>query len=114
VVNSSLTGNSPIAIGICAERSHINTLPGWKDSAAYGYHGDDGKIYTGRGDRTGISDTKAPFGEGDTVGCCVNLEDRLLFFTRMGKIIGTYPLSPHLSLAWAIKIVTLLWLWEEV
>ena len=43
---------SYIGIGLSADKSDLNSLPGWRPNT-YGYHGDDGRLFeekiTGRG-----------------------------------------------------------------
>ena len=86
-----------VAIGLSTKSFNPHDrLPGW-DLQSFGYHGDDGGIFHGRGDmlrRYGPS-----FGPGDTVGCGLqypsepnSLEDTInggkIFFTKNGKFLG--------------------------
>lgn len=58
---------------------------GWKDKA-WGYHGDNGYIYS---DRPDFGDPFGPeFGDEDTIGCGVNFKEGIAFYTRNGEVIG--------------------------
>eukprot|EP01035_Chromulina_nebulosa_P033188 gene33188-44432_t len=61
-------------------------FPGW-DNESYGYHGDDGAIFHGRGRQLGTYGPK--FGVHDTVGCGLNYNNMSIFFTLNGKYLGT-------------------------
>lgn len=73
-----------IGVGLSAERVQLNRLPGW-DTNSFGYHGDDGNVFTdsGSGDKYGPT-----FTTGDVIGCCLNLTDRTIFFTKNGENLG--------------------------
>ena len=64
-------------------------MPGW-DQNSWGYHGDDGGIFHGRGDM--LRRYGPTYGPGDTVGC--GLERRAagipsrVFFTLNGRFLG--------------------------
>lgn len=83
-------GNECIAIGF-VHRSFVleGRQPGW-DASTWGYHSDDGRLYTG----TGLGTEFAPaYGEGDTVGCGVfqsagGGNDLCFFFTKNGVLLG--------------------------
>jgi len=75
-----------VAIGLSTRRfSPADKMPGW-DAESFGYHGDDGGIYHGRGDmlrRYGPS-----YGPGDTVGCGLEYGSRRVFFVKNGVFLG--------------------------
>jgi hypothetical protein len=64
-------------------------MPGWEEGS-YGFHGDDACIYS-----VESRAYSTPFATGDTVGCCLlldntNPEDQrgTIFFTHNGKKLG--------------------------
>lgn len=91
VVNNVDTNQFPedfecVAVGLATRYfSKDRLLPGW-DMESYGYHGDDGAIYHGRGRQLGAFGST--FGLDDTVGCGINYVDRSIFFTLNGKLLG--------------------------
>lgn len=89
-----------ISIGFSDEHFKTSRQTGWEQNS-YGYHGDDGRLYhgQGRGDMFG-----PPFTVGDTVGAGINYASQEFFFTKNGKLVGTYakdvkcPLYPTVGL----------------
>jgi hypothetical protein len=71
-----------VAVGLATRDFELKRLPGW-DNASYGYHGDDGAIFHGKGRQ--LATYGPSFGAGDTVGCGVDYESRSIFFTLNGK-----------------------------
>ncbi|KYR00730.1 hypothetical protein DLAC_02771 [Tieghemostelium lacteum] len=69
-----------IGIGVCTSQMPTNRLPGW-EKQSYGYHGDDGNLFKGSGSGKQYGPT---FTTNDVVGCCVNLMQNTLFFTKNG------------------------------
>eukprot|EP00252_Welwitschia_mirabilis_P004656 TRINITY_DN14955_c0_g1_i1.p1 TRINITY_DN14955_c0_g1~~TRINITY_DN14955_c0_g1_i1.p1 ORF type:complete len:458 (-),score=92.78 TRINITY_DN14955_c0_g1_i1:28-1401(-) len=85
VRNKGEKGN--VSIGFTDERFKNSRQPGWEMNS-YGYHGDDGMLYYG-------PNKSEPFGPkfstGDTVGAGINYASQEIFFTKNGKVVGTYP-----------------------
>lgn len=82
VLNKGKIGG--IGIGLTAESSALNQMPGWKNNGI-GYHGDDGKLYY----QIGYEIEFGPkFANNDIVGCGLNLNDTSVFFTINGKYLG--------------------------
>ncbi|XP_060683697.1 SPRY domain-containing protein 3-like [Hemiscyllium ocellatum] len=82
-----------IAVGAVPYDYNLKQLPGY-DTCSAGYHGDDGKLYAGRGVAQRVSDKCQ---SGDRIGCG-SREDRAgqqntgsasLYFTRNGKEVGS-------------------------
>lgn len=73
-----------IGIGFCASDALLNQLPGWTTNS-WGYHGDDGKKF----DSSDKCEAYGPtFSTGDVVGCGINFEHQVAFFTLNGKFLG--------------------------
>jgi len=75
-----------VAVGLSS--AHFNAvcrLPGW-DAESFGYHGDDGCLFHGKGVQ--ISEYGPNFGVGDIVGCGINYKSRSIFFTLNGCFLG--------------------------
>lgn len=84
VICAGATGR--IGLGLCGREVCLKKMPGWQ-KVSYGYHGDDGCAFkeTGQpGEKYGPK-----YGEGDVVGCCWDMVDNLVFFTRNGIALGT-------------------------
>ena len=67
-------------------------FPGWR-WRSFGYHGDNGKLYLGRGSATsqkGLAEQKEDkkYGKGDTVGCGYDPEGHQVFFTHNGELLS--------------------------
>lgn len=75
-----------MAVGFATKTASLSRPVGWEPEA-WGYHGDDGRCFTGQnvGRHYGPS-----FNTGDTIGCGVNFRDNVFFFTRNGKKLGQY------------------------
>jgi hypothetical protein len=62
---------------------------GW-DEGSWGYHGDDGKTFCG-GTNSSAGDCYGDqYDTGDVIGCGVNFEEKIAFFTKNGKVIGKF------------------------
>jgi hypothetical protein len=70
------------------------------DAHSYGYHGDDGMLYTQGG--SGV-EYGAAFESNDVIGCCINLIDNTFFFTRNGSKLGAY--------CWVLLLADIFVLW---
>lgn len=78
--------DSSIGIGLAPRGHSLGGMPGWY-SGSYGYHCDDGQKF--EGDEIGMGREWGPCcTRGDVVGCALDLKQRLMFFTKNGKMIG--------------------------
>ncbi|KAI9206925.1 uncharacterized protein BJ171DRAFT_495170 [Polychytrium aggregatum] len=75
-----------ISIGVSYKDNSQLTKPVGYESNAWGYHGDDGKLFSGQHPQG------KPFGPtfttGDVVGCIVNFYTKSLAFTKNGVFLG--------------------------
>lgn len=76
-----------VAIGLASERfvDWQDRMPGW-DKHSYGYHGDDGGIFHGKGHM--IRRFGPRYGTGDTVGCGIDYANQSIFFCLNGQFLG--------------------------
>jgi SPRY domain len=73
-----------IGIGLSRSSFPLTRLPGWEPDS-WGYHGDDGNIFEGRG----IGKPYGPtFTTGDTIGCCIDFQHEVVFYTINGQQLG--------------------------
>lgn len=61
--------------------------PGWEQDS-YGWHGDDGKLFSGDGVTSTSDSYGPPFGPGDVVGCGLDYTNGAVFFTLNGQYMG--------------------------
>jgi hypothetical protein len=78
-------GGECMSIGISHKLRHsAYGMTGWLPTTI-GYHSDDGYVYE-NGLSIPIGDD-AKWGPGDTVGCGVSIDKRIIFFTKNGRIV---------------------------
>ncbi|KAK2080452.1 hypothetical protein QBZ16_000305 [Prototheca wickerhamii] len=73
-----------IGVGLSALDVKLDRLPGW-EPRSYGYHGDDGNIFNGRGYGQKYGPT---FTTGDTVGVLYDRIERTISFSKNGNLLG--------------------------
>ena len=73
-----------IGVGLAASTVNVARLPGW-DKHSYGYHGDDGQIFSSSGSGCVYGPT---FTTNDVIGCAYNLVDNTCFYTKNGFSLG--------------------------
>ena len=75
-----------VAIGLSTSQFRAHSkMPGW-DYDSYGYHGDDGGVFHGKGEM--IRQYGPKFGPGDNVGCGLDYASRRIFFCKNGEFLG--------------------------
>lgn len=74
-----------IGIGFAVADVKIDRLPGWEPNS-YGYHGDDGHVFSGRGAGRHYGPV---FTTGDWIGVVYNRMERTISFTKKGIDLGT-------------------------
>ncbi|KAJ6440346.1 RanBPM [Purpureocillium lavendulum] len=77
--------DTTISIGFSARNTALSRAVGWEPES-WGYHGDDGRTYTGQNIGRNYGPT---FSLGDVIGCGVNFRDHTAFFTKNGVKLGT-------------------------
>jgi hypothetical protein len=92
VIPSSLSTRTDItfsclAIGFCDDKSPLRYILGWR-AGSWGFHSDNGRLYEdGSSKGAKYSD---PYVAGEVIGCGVNFERNIAFYTRAGQVIGKY------------------------
>ncbi|KAK4153112.1 ankyrin repeat-containing domain protein [Chaetomidium leptoderma] len=95
-IKKASSGDGTIGIGFCREHVPLDTMLGLA-KGSWAYHSDDGQVFPNSGetgrespslDRETHSFDRQPFGEGDVVGCCIDVKAGRCFFTINGKNIG--------------------------
>ncbi|KAF4996526.1 hypothetical protein FGRMN_4455 [Fusarium graminum] len=77
--------DATIGIGFATKTATLSRPVGWEPEA-WGYHGDDGRCFTGQN----IGRHYGPlYNIGDVIGCGVNFKENNAFFTKNGVKIGT-------------------------
>lgn len=84
IANAGDTGR--IGVGLCDRNVKLEKMPGW-ESGSYAYHGDDGLLFR----QTGVAGAAygPKYGTDDFIGCCWDLVENVVFFTKNGKNLGT-------------------------
>lgn len=82
---SSMGSGGVMGVGLTSAQVPLMKLPGWSKES-YGYHADDGHIYSGDGGR-GVH-YGPQFEQNDVIGCGYNLVEGSCFFTKNGLKIG--------------------------
>jgi len=83
-IGIGLVGHNDDSQHLNAQQGGYNRLPGW-DQDSYGYHGDDGNAFS----KSAHGQKYGPiYGSGDIVGCCINIVNRTIFFTKNGSNLG--------------------------
>lgn len=74
-----------VGVGLSKLHGELNRMPGW-DPHCYGYHGDDGNFFSacGHGKPYGPK-----FGTGDTIGCGIDTNLNIVWFTKNGHHLRT-------------------------
>lgn len=74
-----------IGLGLCDRNVKLEKMPGW-ENGSYAYHGDDGLLFRS----TGVAGVPygPGYGTGDVIGCCWDVVDNVVFFTKNGKNLG--------------------------
>ena len=74
-----------VGLGLSTKSVKLGKMPGW-ESGSFAYHGDDGRLFKQNGrNGEGYGPT---YGTGDIIGCCWDLVENLVFFTKNGKNLG--------------------------
>lgn len=90
-VSLIMTLSTTIAVGFSTRNAALSRPVGWEPES-WGYHGDDGRCFTGQN----IGRPFGPvFNSGDVIGCGVNFRDHTAFFTKNGQMLGTCLRTVH-------------------
>ncbi|KAI1109277.1 ran-binding protein [Nemania sp. NC0429] len=74
-----------VCVGFVTKNVSLARPPGWEQES-WGYHGDDGDIYSGS--NVGKKYKETTFSSGDVIGCGVNFRTGQAFFTKNGVNLG--------------------------
>ncbi|KAI9316471.1 concanavalin A-like lectin/glucanase domain-containing protein, partial [Dichotomocladium elegans] len=78
-----------IGIGFCSREAPLDQLPGWH-GLSWGYHGDDGRAFEARYGPVDLTDDAfgPQFTLADAIGCGIDVENQLIFYTKNGEFLG--------------------------
>ncbi|KAI9733140.1 MAG: hypothetical protein M1834_003687 [Cirrosporium novae-zelandiae] len=78
-----------VALGFCSQYALLDQMPGWLTARAltWGYHAHDGKKYM-YGDIGGFQ-YQEQYGPGDVVGCGVDFDKNIIYYTKNGIRLPT-------------------------
>lgn len=76
-----------VGVGLSKLQGELNRMPGW-DAQCFGYHGDDGNFFSASGTGKGYG---PKFSMGDTVGCGIDINLNMVWFTKNGLHLGVAP-----------------------
>ena len=90
ILDAGTTGR--IGVGLCDSNVKLEKMPGW-DPGSYAYHGDDGMLFR----QTGMAGTTygPKYSTDDVIGCCWDLVQNRVFFTKNGQNLGVAFNSIH-------------------
>lgn len=89
VTRDEATERSGLGVGFCEEHVPLDDMVGWR-SGSWGYHSDNGMLYSGSESGESNPSYTEGFAEGDTIGCGINFRDRTAFFTKNGAFLGEH------------------------
>ncbi|KAJ8114293.1 hypothetical protein ONZ43_g4937 [Nemania bipapillata] len=76
-----------LGVGFCEEHAALDRMVGLY-YRSWGYHSDDGALYSKNGQRQSNPSYVVGYAEGDTIGCGIDFSDRTAFFTKNGVFLG--------------------------
>jgi Ran-binding protein 9/10 len=79
-----------VGMGFATRYVLLNRMPGWDTARGptWGYHGDDGGIFIHSEDGSRGHLYGPKYTTGDTVGCGVDFDKGVIFFTKNGVLLG--------------------------
>ena len=89
IVQAKSTRSTSVIIGLTTLPHKLrHWAPGWRQKgvSSYAYHGDDGHLFANN--FRGSNRNWPKFGVGQTVGCGINMEDKNIYFTLDGGMLG--------------------------
>ncbi|KJK82552.1 hypothetical protein H634G_02158 [Metarhizium anisopliae BRIP 53293] len=73
-------------IGFCEEHVELDAMVGWYNGS-WGYRGCDGEVY-GEGSKGSNSNYDAKYGQDAVIGCGINFDQHVGFYTKDGVVLG--------------------------